>query len=159
VGAAAGADRQLQLVLFLLAGGRHAVMLDAVERVVAMVAVSPLPNAPPITMGVINVGGAIVPVFDLRPRLGLSPSAYDLAAHLLLARSPRRRLALATDRVLGVTEVSADVLASAAAASAGRGLAGIVAMPDGLVLIHDLERCLSDEDDARLTRALEAHER
>jgi len=150
------ARRRLQLVVFLIEEQRHALALHTVERVVQMVAVSPLPEAPPIALGVIDVHGAILPVFDLRVRFAFPRREYGVGAHLLLVRTAQRRMALATDQVVGVTEVEGDgVMPPDAAAVGPRGLAGIVALPDGLVFIHDLDRFLSLDEQQRVTRALE----
>jgi purine-binding chemotaxis protein CheW len=135
---------------------RHALALGVVERVIPMAAISSLPQAPPIALGVINVGGAIVPVFDLRARFALPCREYGLDAHLVLVRTPRRRLALAADQVLGVSEVAAEaVTAPDTAVPAARSLAGIVALSDGLLFIHDLDALLSLDEEQQLTRALE----
>ena len=146
-----------QLVVFLLDARRHALALPSVERVLPMVAVAPLPEAPPVASGVINVGGTIVPVFDLRVRFALPRPGYGLSAQLLLVRTPRRQVALATDRVLGVIDVGADSMTSVDTTVPGtRGLAGIVALADGLVFIHDLDALLSLDEEQRLDRAIEA---
>jgi len=122
-----------------------------------MVAVSPLPGAPPILAGVINLHGSVVPVVDLRRRLGSAPRPYGLGAHLLLVTSLRRRLALSADQVLGVQTIREDsVVPSRLLAPALGGVAGIAALPDGLLFIHDLEAVLSGEDEERLDSALAA---
>ncbi len=51
-----------RLVVFLLDEQRYAVPMSAVERVVPMVAVSPLPKSPAIALGVINLHGTAIPV-------------------------------------------------------------------------------------------------
>lgn len=154
--AATHAGGRQQLVVFLLDERRHALALHSVERVLPMVAVSPLPEAPPVALGVINVHGAVVPVFDVRARFALPPREYGLDARLLLVRTARRRLALAADQVLGVAEITTEGSTHADAVVPGsRGLAGIVALPDGLVFIHDLDALLSVDEEHQLTRALE----
>lgn len=92
----------LQLVVFRLDGQRYALSLPVVERVLPMAAVSPLPKAPAIALGVINLHGQILPVLDIRRRFGLPPGEYGLSAHLVVARTTRRWLALpAPERGIG----------------------------------------------------------
>ena len=148
---------RLAVVVFAVDGASCAVPLEATERALHMVAVSPLPGAPTILAGVINLHGSVVPVVDLRRRLGLAPRPYGLRAHLLLVTSPRRRLALSADQVLGVRTIPEDSVLPSRLVAPGLGaLAGIAALPDGLLFIHDLEAVLSDEDEACLERALAA---
>src|SRR6266704_2551461 len=127
----------LQLVVFCLEEQQYALPLPMVERVLPMVAVSPLPQAPPMTLGVINLHGTVIPVLDLRRRFGFPPHEYGLAAHLLLARTTRRTLALPVDVVLGVKEVAVLAVTSPDAVVSGRApVVGIVALADGLLFIH-----------------------
>ncbi|MCI0407903.1 MAG: chemotaxis protein CheW [Acidobacteria bacterium] len=146
----------LQLVLFVIEGQRYALPLSTVERVLPMVAVSPLPQAPPVVLGVINVHGRVIPVLDLRRRFGLSPHDYGLIANLLLVWTARRTLALPVDEVVGVQEVSEAAVTPPHAILPGIGhVAGIVPLTDGLLFIHDLEACLSLDEEQRLTTALQ----
>lgn len=147
----------LQLVAFLIDGTRYAVSLAAAERVLRMVAVSPFPGAPEALLGAINLHGRPLAVVDLRRRVGLAAREYDLAAHLLIVSTPRRRLAIATDEVLGPVEIEAGAVAPPQAVLPGRGpLSGVAALPEGLLFIHDLEAFLTPDEERLVDRALEA---
>jgi purine-binding chemotaxis protein CheW len=148
-------SRVFQLVVFDLAGQRYALRLTVVERVLPMVAVSPLPKAPAIAFGVINIHGAVVPVVDIRRRLGFPARDYDLTTHLLVARTSRRRLAVPVDQVLGVSEITAEAVTPPDAVLPGMAhVAGIVTLPDGLLFIHDLDTFLSLDEEEQLTQAM-----
>lgn len=145
----------LQLVVFRLAEQQYALPLAVVQRVLPMVAVAPLPQAPRLTLGVISLHGTIVPVLDLRRRFGFPPHEYGLAGHLLLAQTTRRTMALPVDEVLGVREVAATAVISPEAVLPGLvHVVGIVALADSLLFIHDLDTLLSLDEEQRLTQAL-----
>lgn len=149
----------LRLVVFAIEGQRYALPLETVERVLPMVAVVPLPKAPPVALGVINLHGTAIPVLDIRRRFGLPPRDWGLRAHLLVARTSRRTQALPIDEALGVREVAAEAVTSPEAVLPGIGhVAGIVALSDGLLFIHDLDRFLSLEEERGLSEALEEAE-
>jgi chemotaxis signal transduction protein len=97
-----------RLVVFRLKKQRYALHLTAVERVLRMVAVSPLPMAPAIVLRVINFHGRVIPVLDLQRRFGLPTPNYGLRATLLIARTKRRTLELPVTEVFGVQEVAAE---------------------------------------------------
>ncbi len=148
-----------QCVVFRLEGQRYALDLSQVERVVSMVAVSPLPETPAVVVGVINYRGSVVPVLDLRPRLGFPPREFGLTDHLLLGRTSRRMLALPVDEVLGVNEVRVEDTLAPSTLLPGVGyVTGIVALADGLLFIHDLEALLSMDEERRLTEAMDDNE-
>lgn len=145
-----------RLVAFRLEGQRYALHLSVVERVLRMVAVSPLPKAPAIVLGVVNLHGQVIPVLDLQRRFGLPSHNYGLSSTLLVARTNRRTLALPVNEVLGVQEVAAEIVTLPATVCPGIGLVvGIAALPDGVLFIHDLDTFLSLDEEQRLTEALE----
>ena len=61
-----------QIVVFALDEPRYALPLSAVERVVRAVEITPLPKAPEIVLGVINMQGQVVPAVDIRKRFRCS---------------------------------------------------------------------------------------
>lgn len=143
------------IVVFVLDGQRYGVGLDVVERVLHMVAITPLPGRPDVVLGAVNLAGRVVAVIDVRRRLGLAAGDLGPQAQLLVAKTRRRIVALPVDQVTGVTEVKADRIASPEAVVPGLApLAGVAALPDGLMLIHDLEAFLSLEEERQLDDAL-----
>ena len=96
------ADSFIRLVAFVIDGNRYALSLFAVERVLPLIAVSPLPKAPAIALGVINLHGEIIPMLDVRRRFGFPPRDYGASAHLVIARTARRTVAL-YEEVLGTS--------------------------------------------------------
>ena len=146
----------LPLVVFVIDGQRYGLPLPCVERVLPMIAVSPLPKSPAIVLGVINLHRRILPVVDLRRRFNLPSREYGVTDHLLVARTSRRILALAVDAVLNVQEIAAQAVILPDAVLPGIGhVAGIVTLADGLLFIQDLEAFLSLDEERGLTAALE----
>lgn len=149
-----------RLVTFATGGLRFGIPLEASDRALRMVALSPLPGAPPVLIGTVNVHGELVPVADVSRRLGLSPVTYGPETHILLARTSRRRLALAAQEVQGVIEVSpGEIAAGAHLEPFARPVAGAVGLPDGIVFISDLELFLTPDEESQLHRALEGRGR
>jgi purine-binding chemotaxis protein CheW len=145
-----------QWVLFALDSGRYALPLHSVERIVRAAQHTPLPLAPPAVLGALDVAGRILPVFNLRNRFSLPERAVTPADQFIIARTRRRPVVLAVDAALGVMEEP-----SVDRATLAPGLAqvrGVISLPDGLVLIQDLERFLSDDESVTLDSALAAEE-
>lgn len=144
------------LLAFALDALRFALPLACVERVLHAVAITPLPNAPEAILGVINMGGRLVPVVDVRKRFRLPTRALALSDHLVIARTARRPLALVVDAVHGVMPGSAqDDLALEELVPGLEYVKGIAKTPDGLVLIHDLDRFLALDEEAALQQAMQ----
>jgi purine-binding chemotaxis protein CheW len=144
-----------RIVCFVLDDVRYALPLESVERVVRAVAITPLPHAPEIILGVINVQGRIVPVADMRRRFGLPAREIALTDHMVIAHTCKRALALVVDAVQGVLQCSErDVVAMEAVVARLEYVEGIVRMADGLILIHDLDRFLALEEERTLQQAM-----
>lgn len=153
-----GAEEQapaLPLLVFSIEGQQYALHVSVVQRVLPMVAVSPLPRAPEVALGVFNLEGEVIPVVDIRRRFGLPLRDYGPSARLLVVRTRRRTLALPADEALGVREVSAAaVTPSEAVMPRTQYVAGIVAVAGGLLFIQDLDAFLSLDEEQRLDRSL-----
>ncbi|MGH8705398.1 MAG: chemotaxis protein CheW [Burkholderiales bacterium] len=148
--------RSDQLVVFSLGDQRYGLRLPTVERVLRAVDVTALPKAPDIVLGVVNVQGRIIPVINLRRRFRLPERDVALTDQLVIARTVRRPVALAADAVTGVLEYSAQEAVGAQDIVPGiEYVEGVVKLADGLVLIHDLDRFLSLEEETALDRAME----
>ena len=141
----------------LLDDMRVALPLSCVESTARAVQVTRLPAAPEIVLGVVNVRGRIIPVVDMRRRFHLPHREIGLSDCLVIARTSHRPLALMADAVGGLIECDDTDLADADSILPGLGfIDGVGRLNDGLILIHDLERFLSLEEDDALSRALGA---
>ncbi|OGQ82044.1 MAG: chemotaxis protein CheW [Deltaproteobacteria bacterium RIFCSPLOWO2_12_FULL_60_19] len=144
-----------QFVVFSLDEQRFALPLPVVERALRMVEITPLPKAPDIVAGVVNVQGRIVPVIDIRKRLSRPAREIALTDQLIIAQTSKRLVALQVDSVGGLIERPKGAVIDAAEIVPGTGyLEGVAKLEDGLVLINDLETFLSLEEEHSLRDAL-----
>jgi purine-binding chemotaxis protein CheW len=145
----------VRLVVFRIEEQRYALHLPSVDRALRAVLVTPLPNAPSIVLGVINVEGRVIPVVDTRARLGLAKREVRTGDVLILARTPKRAVALTADAVVGLLERETRQLQSAASILPDMPfLQGVARLEDGLVLIHDLALFLSLDEERKLDVAM-----
>ena len=87
--------------------------------------------------GVLNVHGSLVPVIDVRARLGLPSRAISADAHLVLVRASTRLVALEVDRVLEVREFADAAVESFTAPS--KLVAGAVKLSDGVAVVPSVD--------------------
>lgn len=72
------------VLVFLLDGETFALPIDHVLEIVDPVPVTPVPHAPRIAPGLVNVRGTILPLFDIRHRLGLPPKPTSPEARMVV---------------------------------------------------------------------------
>lgn len=146
----------MQFVVVLLDGQRYALPLRAVNRIVGAVEVAPLPGAPTMVLGAIDMEGIVLPVFCMRRRLGLAHVEVTPHHQFLIARTPSRWVALMIDAAHGVIDCGpSDIIGMDEAVPGLEQFRGLARLDDGLVLIHDLENFLSLEEARCLDDALE----
>ena len=146
----------VQLLVFSIDAERFALRLPSVEKVVRAVKVTPLPAAPEIVLGVINVAGRIVPVFNIRKRFRLPAKELETGDQFIIARTRRRTVAIPADFVSGLVEAPEDKVAPAAEVLPRLDyVEGVAKLEDGMALIHDLDRFLSLEEDGEIERAMD----
>jgi purine-binding chemotaxis protein CheW len=128
------------LLLFRVDGQRCAIAAPAVVEILSAVATSVLPRQPSYIAGMIDVRGAVMPVLDLRVRLGRPARRVELADQFVVVRARQRLLALWIDEV--ETFAAGDAVALSSAASlivSDRSLAGVAPLAGGLAAIYDLD--------------------
>jgi purine-binding chemotaxis protein CheW len=148
-----------QLVVFTLDGQPFALDLAMVHRVVPAIEVTSLPNAPSVILGVVNIQGELLAVVDLRRRFGLPERDISLSDQLIIANITRqestRRIALLVDAVTGIRAVAQDeILEGTEIVSGLEHVRGVVKIANDLILVHNLERCLSLHEEKVLEGAL-----
>jgi purine-binding chemotaxis protein CheW len=143
------------LVVFSLDDQRYGIDLARVQRSIRVVSITPIPEAPAIVLGAVDLGGAVIPVINIRKRFNHASRALRLSDHLIVATTGRRTVALLVDEAKGVIDCAGGEVVPAGEIVPGLGLVdGAVKLSSGLVLIHDLDRLLSLEEETAIDRAL-----
>jgi purine-binding chemotaxis protein CheW len=145
------------VLVFEVAEDRYGVEASAVQEIVRAVQAMRLPSAPAVVRGVINVRGEIVPLIDLRVRFGLPAAPLSSSEVFVLASSGRRLVAFRADRAQALIKVARDDIAQLSeAVPHARYAAGAAKLPDGVLLLCDLESFLDEAERTTLTEALVA---
>ncbi len=148
-------NRVNRLVLFTLDEQRYALYLSAVTRVVHTVEITSLPKASEIVRGMVNVQGQVIPVVDIRKRFRLPEREMELSDQLIIASTSRRPVALVVDVVDGVIEhLNQKMIPTEEILPGTEYVEGEIKLEDDLILIHDLDKFLSLEENKELDAAL-----
>ncbi|MHB2025074.1 MAG: chemotaxis protein CheW [Elusimicrobiota bacterium] len=144
------------LVVFSLDDQKYALPLSRVERIFRAAQPSPLPKAPEIVIGLLNIRGRIIPVVDPRIRLRLPKREIGPSDHFIIAHTSKRTIVITADAVLGVTERFPQELIPTKDILEGLDyVEGVIKLKDGLILINDIDRFLSLNEEKSLEMALD----
>ncbi len=144
-----------QLVAFTLDNCKFALPLPQVERIVHVVEITPLPKAPDVVIGVVNVQGRIIPVVDIRKRFRLPRREMNLNDKIILSQTSKRSVGIMVDSVVNVIEYPKQEVIIPEKILSGIGyVEGVVKLEDGLTLIHNIDSFLSLEEEKTLNDAM-----
>lgn len=76
------------LVVFQLGEEEYAISVERVREVVKAERITRVPGVPPYVRGIINLRGRVVPVIDLRQRLGLGEVSLDRPRIMVVEDGP-----------------------------------------------------------------------
>ena len=138
---------------FSVAEEDYGISIMKVKEIIEVMPVTPMPQTPPYVKGVINLRGKIVPVADLRAKLGIQESEYtDRSCIIILETTRDGRTALIGMVVDSVSEVlyikGADIEdVNDFLLNLNRGcVLGMAKMASGIKMILDVDTVLGDVD-------------
>lgn len=100
----------LQLVCFMFADEQYAVDIRNAHEVILVQKITRVPQMPDFTLGVINVRGQIVPVFDLRRKFGLPEKEFGEQTKILIAEVNGVQISFIVDKMLDNIKLDASMV-------------------------------------------------
>jgi purine-binding chemotaxis protein CheW len=128
---------EVQLLTFRLDGAEFAFNILEVERVLRHQPPEALPGAPPFIKGMLPYGDGVIPVLDLRERLG-APAPLDDATRIVVVQLGSGRVGVVVDAVREVARVPASRVAPPPPALHGPSaamLAGVVRWNERTIIV------------------------
>jgi len=142
----------LQLVTFKLGNEEFGVDILKVQEINRMMNITRIPNAPIFIEGVINLRGKIIPIVDLRKRLGFKNGHFDKTTRIIVVELDGLVLGFIVDsvsEVLRVPENTIEPPPSVVASVESDYIEGVGKLNDRLLILLELKKifALSDRKD------------
>ncbi len=126
----------------------YGIPTEAVREIIRVGEITEVPRTPPFLLGVISVRGAIIPVLDLRRRLGFPPATtIARTARIVIVATGAQRFGLSVDDVQGLERFrAADIEPAPNVFGGGRGgaeryiqaIGRAIDRPDRIVIFLEL---------------------
>jgi len=132
-------------VAFELAGETFALPVEPIREVLRVSSITRVPHAPQPIRGVTNLRGRVIPVIDLRVRIGLEEASVGRSARVIVVRSRGRLLGLLVDTVRQVTHVDLNKVQPPpedVMTVQSDYISGVYHQADELILLLDVDRAL-----------------
>ena len=140
----------VQVIVFNLGNERYGVDISQVREIIKPTQITRIPNAPDFVEGVINLRGQITTIINLRKRFGLEPKPIDNNTRIIVVEYNNAVIGMMVDTVNEVKYLStADIEALPSIITAreeAKLLKGVGKLPDGLLILIDLNKVLSEDE-------------
>jgi purine-binding chemotaxis protein CheW len=144
----AAAEATEHLATFFLDREEYGVDVRQVQEIRRVSEITSVPRAPEFIRGVINLRGRILPVLDLKRKLGLGEVVAGRATRIVVVRVKERLLGLLVDGASQVLKVEVSRVEPPPEEVVERGgdyIRGVAKLDDRLIILVDLERLLAHE--------------
>jgi len=148
-GEESGSGPLIQFVTFILMDEVYGINVMQVQEVLRVTEIAPVPGAPSYVLGIINLRGNVVTVIDTRKRFGLPSSELDDASRIIVIESEKQVVGILVDAVAEVVELhegDIDAAPNVGTEDSSRYIQGVATREDGLLILVDLNKLLTDEE-------------
>lgn len=142
---------EIQLVVFDLASEHYGVDISDVREIIRMQNITKVPGATSYVEGIINLRGKVLPVLDLRKRLGLKVADQTEESRIVVIDISDGEVGVIVDAVTEVLRVpNSSIEPPSSMVTQGNSdyLRGIAKLSDRLIILLDLNKLLTSRVDS-----------
>jgi len=130
---------------FCLGREEYGIEILKVQEIIGLLPFTPIPRAPDFIKGVINLRGKIIPVMDLRLKLGMPEAPRTEETCIIIVRT-QVDMGIIVDRVNEVLDIADGSIEDAPALGGGVNtefILGLAKAQEGVKLLLAIDRVLS----------------
>lgn len=136
-------SNEIQVVAFKLRKEEYGFSILNVKEIRGLTDITRVPFAPDFVKGVINLRGSVLPVIDLKKRLGLRPMEYTDSTRILIVQNDGIDVGMIVDAVTEVLTIDAENIDSVKQTdSETRFLKGVGKIDDRLIIMLNLDEII-----------------
>ena len=136
-------------VIFTMKDEEYGLEVLQVHEIVRIEKIIPVPHAQKYFLGMMDIRGKVIPIIDLKEKLGLGEGEPMSAERAIIIEVEKRRIGLAVDRVSSVIQFKAgdiDQGPPAVKSVHTRYIAGIGKVKERFIVLMNLQHLFSGEE-------------
>lgn len=145
-----GAEDRRTFVIFRVGPEEYGVAIERVRSIIRYEPATPVPRAPDMVEGVINMRGNVIPVIDLSRRLSGLPFDPGVASRIIVADAAAGTIGLAVDAANEVASIAeADIKPAPEGVltpESASAICGVTDLDGRLVILLDLDETVPVSD-------------
>ncbi len=139
----------LQLVTFTIGDEEYAIDILKVQEINKQLEITEIPNTPYYVKGIINLRGSVLPIVDLRAKLGIPPKENDKETRIIVVELNDSKIGFIVDKVNEVLRIPASITEPPPKIITGKNEAifnAVAKLEDRLIVLIDLEKAFTEEE-------------
>lgn len=131
----------VEFVTFTAGGQSFSLDITHVREIRRWTQVTPLPHAPKEVLGVMNLRGSVIPIYDLSARFGLGPTAESPRNVVVVAMFDNQTVGLLVEAVSEILSVRRDAIQDTPdirSESTKQSITGVIPIEEGMTRVIDL---------------------
>jgi purine-binding chemotaxis protein CheW len=136
-----------QGIVFKIAEEEYSVDISQVKSIEQIQEITAIPQTSPSMLGVINIRGSILPLFDFRKLLGKDTKESDDLTRIILVDSKEKTIGIVVDEANEVMEIPSDTIQYPSfTKNENAFVRGISLLGDRLIILLDIDKLLLHND-------------
>lgn len=135
-------SKDMEFVTFAVAGQSYGLDIQQIREIRRWSAVTALPHAPASILGVMNLRGAVIPIYDLACHFGLGKTEHSERNVVIVASIDGQTIGLLVEAVCEILTVSTDAIQSTPDVKSDatkEAILGVISQEDDMTRIIDLK--------------------
>lgn len=139
-------NQSQQIVTFTIDDKAFGIEVEKVKEIKGWQAVTPLPHAPVSVLGVINLRGMILPVYDLRIVIGLAKSTPAQSHVIVVVNIDDRIVGLLVDTVSDIIDITDDqIRAAPSIVGPLEHIRAIIVQDDSMITLLNMQSVINEQ--------------
>lgn len=142
-------DEIFQRVTFQLENETYGINVMQVQEILRYSEIAAVPGAPDYVLGIINLRGNVVTVIDTRSRFGLMSAEITDNSRIVIIEAEKQVIGILVDSVAEVVYLKKSEMETAphvGTEESSQFIQGVTNRDDGLLILVDLNKLLSDDE-------------
>ena len=142
-------DEVFQRVTFQLENETYGINVMQVQEILRYSEIAAVPGAPDYVLGIINLRGNVVTVIDTRSRFGLMPADITDNSRIVIIEAEKQVIGILVDSVAEVVYLKKsemEIAPHVGTEESSQFIQGVTNRDDGLLILVDLNKLLSDDE-------------
>lgn len=138
-----------QYIVFVVNEKQFGVNVEQAKEIINDTELTFIPNSPDFVQGVINLRGEIIPIIDLKKRLGLEAETNNKEEKIIVVELEDTMIGMKVDDVKEMIRLTVDEIADPPEIVRGINkdyLSGVGKLKEKLLILLDLNRVLSKKE-------------